>query len=502
MSIPSDVPAGTIRDWIIKNAESSPEEVAYIFTDGSLALTWADLASKAKEIAQKITALGAEKGESIAVMMPNSHDAVVNFYGIVFGGFRATMINLAAGSEAISYALSHSKVRYAFVAKGQLDLFYQVRPKNAEALDLSGLDAAENLHEIAPSDQALLMYTSGTTGTPKGVLHSHASVLAGGWTSVVAHQLSAKDRGYCVLPMYHINGLCVTVIGTLISGGTLVVAPKFSASRFWADITKHRVSWFSVVPTIISHLLHGRITPSSEVKEFLRFGRSASAPLAPDVQSAFEKRFGIPIIETMGLTETAAQILSNPLPPGARVIGSPGIAFGNLASILKSDGSEAPVGQEGELIIKGPNVMLGYLDNHQATKEAFTGDGWLRTGDLVKKDQNGYYYVTGRLKELIIKGGENIAPREIDEALYANPDVIEAAAFSVPCETYGERVHAAVKLRDGTKISVENLIEECVNRLGDFKAPDQVFVLEELPKGPSGKIQRVMLAKFIENIAK
>ena len=187
MSIPSDVPAGTIRDWIIKNAESSPEEVAYIFTDGSLALTWADLASKAKEIAQKITALGAEKGESIAVMMPNSHDAVVNFYGIVFGGFRATMINLAAGSEAISYALAHSKVRYAFVAKGQLDLFYQVRPKNAEALDLSGLDAAENLHEIAPSDQALLMYTSGTTGTPKGVLHSHASVLAGGWTSCLLY---------------------------------------------------------------------------------------------------------------------------------------------------------------------------------------------------------------------------------------------------------------------------------------------------------------------------
>ena len=141
------------------------------------------------------------------------------------------------------------------------------------------------------------------------------------------------------------------------------------------------------------------------------------------------------------------------------------------------------------------------MDNHQATKEAFTGDGWLRTGDLVKKTRTDIRCHRA-IKELIIKGGENIAPREIDEALYANPDVVEAAAFSVPCETYGERVHAAVKLRDGTKISVENLIEECVNRLGDFKAPDQVFVLEELPKGPSGKIQRVMLAKFIENIAK
>jgi acyl-CoA synthetase (AMP-forming)/AMP-acid ligase II len=202
----------------------------------------------------------------------------------------------------------------------------------------------------------------------------------------------------------------------------------------------------------------------------------------------------------MGLTETAAQILSNPLPPGQRVIGSPGIAYGNEAAILTEDGGRAEPGEEGELIIKGPNVMLGYLNNSQATKDAFTPDGWLRTGDLVRKDQQGYFFVTGRLKELIIKGGENIAPREIDEALYANPDVVEAAAFSVPCDIYGERVHAAVKLRDGSKTTAQNLIASCVQKLGDFKAPDHIFVLEELPKGPSGKIQRVMIAKLIKEM--
>jgi len=501
MTVPSKAPTGTIRDWLNQNAEVAPDDVAYVFTEGSLNLSWSELASKAKQIAHQLTALGAKKGESIAVMMPNSHDALVNFFGIAFGGFRATMINLAAGSEAISYALSHANVRYAFVAEAQLDLFAEVKPSKALALNLSELSASGNLYEIDPKDQALLMYTSGTTGTPKGVLHSHASLLAGGWTSAVAHQLSSKDRGYCVLPMYHINGLCVTVIGNLISRGQLVVTPKFSASQFWIDIAKYKVTWFSVVPTIISHLLHGTITPSKAVQAHLRFGRSASAPLAPDVQSAFEKSFGVPIIETMGLTETAAQILSNPLPPGQRVIGSPGIAYGNEAEILTADGVRAEPGEEGELIIKGPNVMLGYLNNSQATKDAFTADGWLRTGDLVRKDQKGYFFVTGRLKELIIKGGENIAPREIDEALYANPDVVEAAAFSVPCDIYGERVHAAVKLRDGSKITTQNLIESCVQKLGDFKAPEHVFVLEELPKGPSGKIQRVMIAKLIEEMA-
>ena len=323
-------------------------------------------------------------------------------------------------------------------------------------------------------------------------------LLAGGWTTAVAHELTPEDRGLCVLPIYHINGLCVTVMGTLISGGSLAMCERFSASRFWAHAGWSRATWFSVVPTIISHLLHSELDPVDSTRARIRFGRSASSALSPDVQRAFEDRFGMPIIETMGLTETAAQILSNPLPPGIRKIGSPGVAYGNEVAIL--DGNQQPVtdGSEGELAVRGPNVMLEYLDNPEATAGTFTADGWLRTGDLGRIDADGYVFVTGRLKELIIKGGENIAPREIDEALYSHPDVIEAAAFGRPCKSYGETVEAAVKIRDGSSLTPLELIEICQSQLGQFKSPDEVHILTELPKGPSGKIQRNKILGAIE----
>ncbi|MEX0304275.1 MAG: AMP-binding protein, partial [Leisingera sp.] len=228
------------------------------------------------------------------------------------------------------------------------------------------------------------------------------------------------------------------------------------------------------------------------------FGRSASSALAPDVQRAFEDRFGMPIIETMGLTETAAQILSNPLPPGIRKIGSPGIAYGNDVAILDANQKPITDGSEGELAVRGPNVMLEYLSNPEATAGTFTADGWLRTGDLGRIDADGYVFVTGRLKELIIKGGENIAPREIDEALYSHPDVIEAAAFGRPCKSYGETVEAAVKIRNGSSLTPLELIEICHSQLGQFKSPDEVHILADLPKGPSGKIQRNKILGEIE----
>ena len=313
----------------------------------------------------------------------------------------------------------------------------------------------------------------------------------------MAHALTPEDRGLCVLPIYHINGLCVTVMGALVSGGSLVVCERFSASRFWTTCAAEGVTWFSVVPTIVSHLLHGEAEPDAATRDRIRFGRSASSALAVETQTAFEGRFGIPIVETMGLTETAAQILSNPLPPATRKIGSPGIAYGNEVAILLPDLTPVGTGTEGEIAVRGPNVMLGYFRNPEATAEAMTPDGWLRTGDLGRMDADGYVFVTGRLKELIIKGGENIAPREVDEALYAHPDVMEAAAFARPCARYGERVEAAVRLRPGARVDGATLRALCEERLGAFKSPDVVHVLDELPKGPSGKIQRLKLGELI-----
>ena len=342
------------------------------------------------------------------------------------------------------------------------------------------------------------MYTSGTTGRPKGVVLRQSSLLAGGSNAVLAHRLTAADRAFCVLPLYHINGLCVTILGPLVSGGSVVVPPKFSVSSFWPAIRDHGCTWFSVVPTQISYLLHDVENTTSNPADIpgLRFGRSASAPLSPDVHEAFEKRFSLPVIETMGLTETAAQILSNPLPPGERKIGSPGLPVGNEVMIGDDAQRQVPAGVEGEVLVRGPNVMRVYLDNPEATAAALMPDGWLRTGDLGRMDEDGYVFITGRLKELIIKGGENIAPREVDEALYAHPDVIEAAAFACACERYGQRIEAGVALSAGSSICEQDLIALCNAKIGAFKSPDRIHFMDELPKGPSGKIQRIRLQEL------
>ncbi len=491
-------PTGTVRDWLDARAETAG--VAIVFPETGDVLTWQTLRDEARSAAEGLAGLGVAAAESVAIVHPNGREGVIALYAALYGGFRATMINLAAGPDAISYALDHSGARFAFVHESQRELIDKIGPEQLATLTPDMLETRATLQNVDRGQHALLMYTSGTTGQPKGVVHTQASLLAGGWTTAIAHALSPADRGFCVLPIYHINGLCVTLMGALVSGGSLAMTAKFSARQFWDQAQRAEVTWFSVVPTIISHLLHSDTNPNAAVRARLRFGRSASSALAIETQAAFEDRFGVPIIETMGLTETAAQILSNPLPPGTRKIGSPGVAYGNEVRILTSDLKDAPPLQEGEIAIRGPNVMVEYLHNAEATAKTFAGD-WLRTGDLGHVDEDGYVFVTGRLKELIIKGGENIAPREIDEVLYSEPDIIEAAAFARPCKSYGETVEAAVSVKPGSTLSEAALIALCQERLGKFKTPDSIHFLNELPKGPSGKIQRLKLAGLVRKVS-
>ena len=485
-------PAGTVREWV--DSRATQGGTAFVFPETGETLTWPDLQAHAKKIAGDLTAQGIAKGESIVVMHPNGLEGIKAFFAALYGGFRVTMLNLAAGPDALGYAMTHSEARLAFVHEDQLALFNQVRPDTLTLFASSGQSA--ELHDIAADDDAMLMYTSGTTGRPKGVVHTQASLLAGGWTVSVAHELTPKDRGMGVLPFYHINGMCVSVMGSLVSGGSLAMVSRFSSSKFWDQAATGGITWFSAVPTIISHLLHGDAEPEPSLKAQLRFARSASSALAVETQRAFQNRFGIAIVESLGLTETAAQCLVNPLDPALHKIGSAGCAIANEARIADESGTECARGVEGEIQIRGPNVMKEYLRNPDATAGAFHDD-WLRTGDLGRMDEDGYVFVTGRLKELIIKGGENIAPREIDEALYEHPDVVEAAAFARPCDRYGERVEAAVRLSEASKTSSDDLLALCVERVGQFKAPDIVHILPELPKGPSGKIQRLYLNKML-----
>lgn len=518
----------TVRSLIDERARVDSANPFLVDPSGRRDLSYGELREQAARVAARIASVGIRPGESVAFAMSNGPECAVCVLGILYGGFRATAINLVAGRETIAYVLAHSQTRLILtqpahrallddalsdatfdehadegsVASPMIiemgDGLVEVGGKRRDVIP--ALPANASVDGLAAGSDGLLMYTSGTTGRPKGVMLTHGNLLAGGRNTCLAHELTAADRALCVLPLFHINGLCVTLMAPLVSGGSVVLPERFSASRFWSWIRDHACSWFSVVPTQVSYLLHADPSdgPVPDADGPLRFGRSASAPLSPEMHQSFEKRFGIPLIETMGLTETSAQILANPLPPGERRIGSPGIAFGDDVMIADKQQQELPRQREGELLVRGPNVMARYFRNESETRRAFTADGWLRTGDLGRMDDDGYVFITGRLKELIIKGGENIAPREIDEALYRHEHVVEAAAFACPCDSYGQRVEAAVALEPGHAVPEDELLDLCESVLGRFKKPDRVHFLDELPKGPSGKIQRNRLRELVD----
>lgn len=505
------ISAQTIPALIKHNAANNGDAIWLVSPETGEVVTWADAYERGKTIAAGLIKLGLKTGQSVAVASPNSIGSVLSFLGITMAGGRATPMNLVAGPKVMSYVLQHSKTALIIVEDSARDDLEQavasagvsanlitLHPEQGPDLPMVDPGTANDLMpEITPEDVGLLMYTSGTTGNPKGVMLSHANLIAAGRNVELAHHITPDDTGLCVLPIYHINGLCVTVMGTLTSASRLVMPYKFSNRLFWDQIYQHDCSWFSAVPTLFSYILNDDAEKPLN-RDRLRFARSASAPLPPETHRKFEDRFGIPIIETMGLTETGAQILSNPLPPKTRKIGSPGVGVGNEVKIINpEDMSPRPTNTEGEIVIRGNNVMIGYLDQPEETAKTITADGWLRTGDLGRMDEDGFVYVTGRIKELIIKGGENIAPREIDEVLLEHDAVLEAAAFARPCDDYGQRVEACVRLKDGRDLEQAHIIAHCHDRLGKFKSPDIVHILDDLPKGPSGKVQRMKLISLV-----
>ena len=502
----------TIACQIDANAAASPGDVWLTSPDTTQTLAWQEVAHRARDIACQLDSLDLPLGAPVAVAAQNSIGSCLTFAGITYGGYLATPLNLVAGVKVLSYVINHSGVTVILVSDDYRALIEQAVSSVDRAITLIPLDTAagpvwatdtqpETVPRHVPTTETagLLMYTSGTTGNPKGVILTHKNLLAAGNNVVIGHDITAADTGMCVLPIYHINGLCVTVMGTLVSASGLVMPYRFSVSGFWRQVKANKVSWFSAVPTLFAYLLNDEtpVTPVTIDRDRLRFARSASAPLSPEIHRQFEEKFGIPIIETMGLTETGAQILSNPMPPALRRIGSPGVAVGNEIMIGDETQRPVPVSQTGEILVRGDNVMQGYLNQPEETAKTITAEGWLRTGDLGHMDEDGFVFVTGRIKELIIKGGENIAPREVDEVLLEHEAVLEAAAFAVPCANYGQRVEAGIRLKPGREASEDDLAAHCVARLGKFKSPDIIHVLEDLPKGPSGKVQRLKLFDLV-----
>lgn len=497
----------TLKEQVDINAQIRGDGIWLISPETGEEISFAEAQLRIVNIAAHLFGIGLKEGASVAIAAPNSVGSCLMFMGVVYAGFVAVPLNLVAGPAIIGYTLRHCEADVIFIADDCKDLIQSAQDEEGLSLLTMRLDldkgpvwdgfAVDPLTPSFPNGQtiALMMYTSGTTGKPKGVMLSHANLLAAGRYISSGHAITEKDRALCVLPIYHINGLCVTVMGTLVSASTLVMPYRFSVSTFWEMIVRNSCSWFSAVPTQYAYILNND-APAGDLSH-LRFARSASAPLSPDIHRRFEERFNVPIIETMGLTETGSQITTNPLPPAERKIGSPGAAYGNEIMVGDADLAAMPTGQTGEILVRGANVMQGYFKQPEETAKTITQDGWLRTGDLGYMDGDGFIYVSGRIKELIIKGGENIAPREIDEALLEHPSVLEAAAFAVPCENYGERVEACIRFKDEVDVALDVLEAHCVSKLGKFKSPDQIHVMDDLPKGPSGKVQRLKLYELI-----
>jgi acyl-CoA synthetase (AMP-forming)/AMP-acid ligase II len=504
----------TVRTLIDARAESQSDDPFLFAPEPQAQMSYARLRGEAVQITARLRALGMQKTDKVAFLLNNGYWTTSLFLGAMYGGQVIVPLNAAAGPGPLAYVLEHSDARVLFVSAEYRERFASSIDAVARPITIidtdpdtgplwpeqARSDPAAELPPLEQDDDALLIYTSGTTGRPKGVVLSHAGVIAGGRNVCEAHGITRVDRVLCVLPLYHINGEIVTVMAPLVSGSSVVMPHRFGTSTFWSLVEQYECTWFSVVPTIISYLLERAdrdLSAGWRAPAKLRFGRSASAPLPPAVHRAFEERFQVPMIETLGLTETAAPILSNPMPPAVRKTGSPGIAFGNEVEVVDEHGTKLPAGAIGEVWVRGPNVMKHYYKNPEATADTLNAEGWLRTGDQGYRDEDGYFYITGRLKELIIKGGENVAPREIDDVLYRHPAVLEAAAFAAPDPHYGQEIMAAVVIKPGCECTAEELLELCAAELGPYKTPKQIHFLDELPKGPSGKVQRLKIAEQV-----
>ena len=487
----------------------SPSQIAAMVAEGP-AVSYDQLRQQVDALAVKLSELGIRRGDRVAIALPNGIEMLVSFLAASVAG-TAAPLNPGFKLEEFRFYLADTGARALIVppsganearaaAGEQLLIIEADLDTNGKVRFSTAAPKVFDAHRRYPGadDIALVLHTSGTTSRPKRVPLSHANVTISARTVAETYRLSADDISLCVMPLFHVHGLVASALATLTTGGTIVFVPRFNPLSFWSIVRDHHVTWYSAVPTIhqllLSRVREGARPPGAEQ---LRFIRSCSAALSPQTMNEMENNFGAPVLEAYGMTEAAHQMASNPLPPGVRQPGSVGVETGVEIAILNEKGDLLPRETRGEVAIRGRNVFSGYEDNSEANAVSFT-NGWFRTGDEGYLDSGGYLTLVGRIKELINRGGEKIAPREIDEALASHPAVAEAVSFAVSDRVYGEEVAAAVVLHSAA--TEAELMKHCKTLLADFKIPKKIHILESIPRTATGKIQRRLVAAKVTGL--
>ena len=501
--------AKTIADLI----RTGHDDAIAISAPGGTALDYRSLRALVAQTIDDLNAHGIGRGDRVAIVLPNGPEAATAFLAIAAGAASAPL-NPGYTADEFKFYLEDLDAKLLVAAEGDTSpaiavaanlgiAVARLRAVPGEGAGTFSLLFAEPVRTTAraagpaePEDIALVLHTSGTTSRPKIVPLRQSNVCASARNIRTTVEFTAADRGLNIMPLFHIHGLIAGVLAPLSAGGAVSCTPGFNALKFFGWMGEVRPTWYTAVPTMHQAIL-GRAERNIEVIKAnpLRFIRSSSSSMPPQVMKAIESAFGAPLIEAYGMTEAAHQMASNPLPPRARHAGSVGVAAGPEIAIVDDNGDPLSSGAVGEIAIRGENVMSGYENNRDANATAFTRHGWFRTGDQGTMTPEGYVTITGRLKEIINRGGEKFSPREVDEVIMDHPAVAQCVTFAMPHDKLGEDVAAAVVLREGQAADEKALRGFVAQHLASFKVPARILILEEIPKGATGKLQRIGLAQ-------
>jgi acyl-CoA synthetase (AMP-forming)/AMP-acid ligase II len=488
------VDVGTLTTLV----EAGPRgNAAVVSPDDGGELSYEVLAAEIEDLAGRLASIGIERGDRVAFVLNNGPEVVLVLLAIMALGAAAAPLNPAYTKDEFVFYLGDLAPKALLVPTGE----FAAARSAAQSILLAELardglrvTVAANDREISsiarfepaePDDIALLLHTSGTTSRPKQVPLRHRNLVASARSTAAHYALSDSDVSYCAMPLFHVHGIVASVLSAFAGGGSVVVPRRLGPRAFWRQIGTHRVSWISAGPTL--HQMFLDKSEGERASAALRFVRSCSSALVPELMERAEKVYSAPMLEAYGMTEASHQMASNPLPPGRRIPGSVGVATGTEIRIVDAKGQDLGAGGVGEVVIRGPGVTSGYLGNPDATAEAFFGD-WFRTGDRGVLDSDGYLRLEGRLKEMILRGGENVSPYEVEEVLLRHHAVGDAVCFGIEDAKYGEEVAAAVVLTGDAE--EQELLDHCSASLAAFKVPKALYIVESIPRTPTGKLQR------------